>query len=145
MSDDDAKALVLSVGERVEKILVLHLGVDNDLIKPAAHIIDDLGADSLDVVELIMAFEEEFDIEIPDDEAEKIETVTHLVLAICRKKSGVDLEGVDMVAKATPTPSDEEFLLALRDEVFTVDFMRMIVSRVAKMQGRKACQARNKW
>jgi acyl carrier protein len=61
--------------ERVKKIVVEHLGVEEDKVKEQAHFIDDLGADSLDTVELVMAFEEEFGIEIPDDAAEKIATV----------------------------------------------------------------------
>lgn len=63
------------VAERVQSIVVEHLGVDADKVKPEASFIDDLGADSLDTVELVMAFEEEFNIEIPDDAAEKILTV----------------------------------------------------------------------
>ena len=60
--------------ERVQKIVVEHLGVDTDKVKTEASFIDDLGADSLDTVELVMAFEEEFGIEIPDDAAETIQT-----------------------------------------------------------------------
>ena len=63
------------IGERVKKIVVEHLGVEPDKVTEAASFIDDLGADSLDTVELVMAFEEEFGIEIPDDAAEKIQTV----------------------------------------------------------------------
>ena len=59
----------------MNKIIVDNLGVDEDKITPNSNFIDDLGADSLDTVELIMAFEEEFNIEIPDEEAEKIQTV----------------------------------------------------------------------
>jgi acyl carrier protein len=58
--------------ERVRKIVVEHLGVEEDKVTEKASFIDDLGADSLDTVELVMAFEEEFGIEIPDDAAEKI-------------------------------------------------------------------------
>ncbi|MEX0921267.1 MAG: acyl carrier protein [Rhodovibrionaceae bacterium] len=61
--------------ERVKKIVVEHLGVDEDKVTDNASFIDDLGADSLDTVELVMAFEEEFGCEIPDDAAEKIVTV----------------------------------------------------------------------
>jgi len=61
--------------ERVKKIVVEHLGVEGDKVSPDASFIDDLGADSLDIVELVMAFEEEFGVEIPDDAAEKIATV----------------------------------------------------------------------
>ena len=61
--------------DRVKKIVVEHLGVDEDKVVDNASFIDDLGADSLDTVELVMAFEEEFGIEIPDDAAETIQTV----------------------------------------------------------------------
>lgn len=63
------------IAERVQKIVVEHLGVDEGKVNSDASFIDDLGADSLDTVELVMAFEEEFNIEIPDDAAEKIQTV----------------------------------------------------------------------
>jgi acyl carrier protein len=63
------------IGERVKKIVVEHLGVEADKVTEAASFIDDLGADSLDTVELVMAFEEEFGCEIPDDAAETILTV----------------------------------------------------------------------
>ncbi len=63
------------VAERVKKIVVEHLGVEEDKVVEGASFIDDLGADSLDTVELVMAFEEEFSVEIPDDAAEKIQTV----------------------------------------------------------------------
>ena len=63
------------IAERVKKIVVEHLGVDEGKVEEAASFIDDLGADSLDTVELVMAFEEEFNVEIPDDAAEKIQTV----------------------------------------------------------------------
>ena len=65
----------MSIEERVKKIIVEQLGVKEDEVKPEASFIEDLGADSLDTVELVMALEEEFDIEIPDEEAEKITTV----------------------------------------------------------------------
>ena len=61
--------------ERVKKIVVEHLGVEADKVTEGANFIDDLGADSLDTVELVMAFEEEFNVEIPDDAAETIVTV----------------------------------------------------------------------
>ena len=60
------------VADRVRKIVVEHLGVEGDKVTETASFIDDLGADSLDTVELVMAFEEEFGVEIPDDAAEKI-------------------------------------------------------------------------
>ena len=64
-----------SVEERVKQIIVEQLGVDEGEVTPNASFLDDLGADSLDTVELVMAFEEAFDIEIPDEQAEKIRTV----------------------------------------------------------------------
>jgi len=63
------------IAERVKKIVVEHLGVEADKVQENASFIDDLGADSLDNVELVMAFEEEFSVEIPDDAAETILTV----------------------------------------------------------------------
>jgi len=63
------------IADRVKKIVVEHLGVEEDKVVQGASFIDDLGADSLDTVELVMAFEEEFSVEIPDDAAEKIQTV----------------------------------------------------------------------
>ena len=67
------------IADRVKKIVVEHLGVGEDKVPEAASFIDDLGADSLDTVELVMAFEEEFGCEIPDDAAEKIITVRDAV------------------------------------------------------------------
>ena len=64
-----------SIEERVTKIIVEQLGVKEEEVKSEASFVDDLGADSLDTVELVMALEEEFDTEIPDEEAEKITTV----------------------------------------------------------------------
>ena len=64
-----------TVEERVKRIMVEQLGVEEDEVLPGAKFIEDLGADSLDTVELVMAIEEEFDIEIPDEDAEKITTV----------------------------------------------------------------------
>ena len=63
------------IAERVKKIVVEHLSVDPDKVVDSANFIDDLGADSLDTVELVMAFEEEFNVEIPDEAAESIVTV----------------------------------------------------------------------
>ena len=65
----------MSIEERVKKIIVEQLGVKEEDVKPEASFVEDLGSDSLDTVELVMALEEEFDIEIPDEEAEKITTV----------------------------------------------------------------------
>jgi acyl carrier protein len=66
---------VASIEQRVKDIIVEQLGVEEDEVSPEASFIDDLGADSLDTVELVMAFEEEFNIEIPDEDAEGISTV----------------------------------------------------------------------
>ena len=65
--------------DRVKKIVVEHLGVEADKVTEEASFIDDLGADSLDIVELVMAFEEEFGIEIPDEDAEKITRVKEAI------------------------------------------------------------------
>jgi acyl carrier protein len=65
----------MSVEERVKKIIVEQLGVNADEVATESAFVEDLGADSLDTVELVMAFEEEFDLEIPDEDAEKIATV----------------------------------------------------------------------
>ncbi|MEM1025670.1 MAG: acyl carrier protein [Myxococcota bacterium] len=64
-----------SIEDKVKAIIVEQLGISEDEVKPEASFIDDLGADSLDIVELVMAMEEEFEIEIPDEEAENIKTV----------------------------------------------------------------------
>ena len=69
----------MSVEERVKKIIVDQLGVDEKQVSPEASFMDDLGADSLDIVELVMALEEEFDMEIPDEEAEKIASVQNAI------------------------------------------------------------------
>lgn len=68
-----------SIDERVKKIVVEQLGVKEEDVKSGASFVDDLGADSLDTVELVMALEEEFECEIPDEEAEKITTVKQAV------------------------------------------------------------------
>ncbi len=70
------------IAERVKKIVVEHLGVDEAKVTENASFVDDLGADSLDTVELVMAFEEEFGCEIPDDAAEKIATVKDAIAFI---------------------------------------------------------------
>jgi acyl carrier protein len=65
----------MSVEQTVKQIIVEQLGVDESQVDPSASFVDDLGADSLDIVELVMAFEEKFEVEIPDEDAEKIGTV----------------------------------------------------------------------
>jgi acyl carrier protein len=77
-----------SVAERVKQIIVEQLGVDESEVTPTAHFVDDLGADSLDTVELVMAFEEAFNIEIPDEDAEKITTVKDAVDYIEKHSQG---------------------------------------------------------
>ncbi len=69
----------MGLGDRVSAIIVEQLGVTKEELTPQASFIDDLGADSLDIVELVMAMEEEFDIEIPDDDAEKIQTIEDVI------------------------------------------------------------------
>ena len=75
-----------NVEEQVKKIVVDHLGIEESKITPDSKFIDDLGADSLDTVELVMAFEEKFSIEIPDDAAETIQTVKNAIDFIESKK-----------------------------------------------------------
>ncbi len=77
-----------SVAERVKKIIVDQLGVNEEQVTDDAAFIDDLGADSLDTVELVMALEEEFGMEIPDEEAEKISTVKAAIDYIEKNKVG---------------------------------------------------------
>ncbi|HZQ92014.1 MAG TPA: acyl carrier protein [Terriglobales bacterium] len=74
-----------AVEEKVKQIIVEQLGVDEAEVTANASFVDDLGADSLDVVELVMAFEEAFDIEIPDEDAEKIRTVRDAIDYIEKK------------------------------------------------------------
>lgn len=69
----------MSVEEKVKNIIVEQLGVDMESVTPEASFIDDLGADSLDIVELVMTMEEEFDLEIPDEDAEKIKSVNDVI------------------------------------------------------------------
>jgi len=69
----------MGLEDRVLAIVVEQLGVSKDELVPEASFVDDLGADSLDIVELVMAMEEEFDIEIPDDDAEKIQTIKDVI------------------------------------------------------------------
>ena len=71
-----------AVADKVKSIIVEQLGVDEEEVTPDASFVDDLGADSLDVVELVMAFEEEFGVEIPDDDAEKITRVREAIAYI---------------------------------------------------------------
>ena len=77
-----------NVEEKVKQIIVEQLGVDEGEVTPSASFVDDLGADSLDTVELVMAFEEAFDIEIPDDDAEKIKTVKDAIDYIAKNSKG---------------------------------------------------------
>jgi len=75
-----------SIEERVKDIIVDQLGVSAEQVTPEAKFVEDLGADSLDTVELVMALEEEFDVEVPDDEAEKLQAVKDVVSFITSKK-----------------------------------------------------------
>ena len=77
----------MSVAERVKEIIVEQLGVDPEEVTMEASFVNDLGADSLDTVELVMALEEEFNIEIPDEEAEKLDTVGKAIDDINKHKS----------------------------------------------------------
>lgn len=69
----------MAVADKVKEIIVEQLGVDENQVDDTASFVDDLGADSLDIVELVMAFEEAFDLDIPDEDAEKISTVKDAV------------------------------------------------------------------
>jgi acyl carrier protein len=80
----------MSVADKVKSIIVEQLGVEEDEVTLAASFTDDLGADSLDIVELVMAFEEEFGIEIPDEEAEKINKVSQAVDYIEKASADAD-------------------------------------------------------
>jgi len=82
MADVKAKT---NVAEKIKQIVSEQLGVDEGEVTPTASFVDDLGADSLDTVELVMAFEEAFEIEIPDEEAEKIRTVQDAVTYVEKK------------------------------------------------------------
>lgn len=75
MDIETTKEANMSLNPKIKDIIVEQLSVDPEKVKPEASFIDDLGADSLDIVELVMAMEEEFDIEIPDEDAEKLKTV----------------------------------------------------------------------
>ncbi len=76
----------MSVEQKVKQIIVEQLGVDEGAVDGTASFVDDLGADSLDIVELVMAFEEAFEIDIPDEDAEKISTVKDAIEYIEAKK-----------------------------------------------------------
>ncbi|MCK5833884.1 acyl carrier protein [bacterium] len=78
----------MSIENRIREIIVEKLGVSSEQVGSNAHFVDDLGADSLDQVELVMALEEEFDIEIPDEDAEKIGTVSDAVKYINNSQAG---------------------------------------------------------
>ena len=76
----------MPVADKVKQIIVEQLGVDENQVEPSASFVDDLGADSLDIVELVMAFEEAFGLDIPDEDAEKIKTVKDAIDYIESKK-----------------------------------------------------------
>ncbi len=78
----------MALEEKIKEIIADQLGVEVDKVVPEAKFVEDLGADSLDVVELIMAFEEEFGIEIPDEDAEKIQTVGDVINYLKEKVGG---------------------------------------------------------
>jgi len=78
--------MTMAVADQVKNIIADRLSVDASQVTPEASFIDDLGADSLDIVELVMAFEQEFDLEIPDEDAEKITTVEDAIKYIESKK-----------------------------------------------------------
>ena len=77
----------MPVADKVKQIIVEQLGVDENQVEPSASFVDDLGADSLDIVELVMAFEEAFELEIPDEDAEKITTVQQAIEYINERRN----------------------------------------------------------
>jgi acyl carrier protein len=81
------RRITMAVEDKMIDIIVEQLSVDKDKVVPGASFVDDLGADSLDLVELIMAMEEEFDVEIPDEEAEKIVTVQNAIDFVAKIQS----------------------------------------------------------
>ncbi len=85
MMETEVGGKTMSVPAKIKDIIVEQLGVDPEKVKAEASFIDDLGADSLDIVELVMAMEEEFDIEIPDEDAEKLKTVNDVVTYLASK------------------------------------------------------------
>jgi acyl carrier protein len=85
---DKGQRPMSEIADKVKKIVVEHLGVEESKVTPEASFIDDLGADSLDTVELVMAFEEAFGVEIPEDAAEKISTVKDAIDYIEKQKAG---------------------------------------------------------
>jgi acyl carrier protein len=84
---DKGQGPMSEIADKVKKIVVEHLGVEESKVTPEASFIDDLGADSLDTVELVMAFEEAFGVEIPEDAAEKISTVKDAIDYIEKQKA----------------------------------------------------------
>lgn len=76
----------MAIESKVKEIIVEQLGVNEEDVTPSASFVDDLGADSLDTVELVMALEEEFSVEIPDEDAENIKTVQHAINYIDKNK-----------------------------------------------------------
>ena len=80
----------MSVEAKVKEIIVENLGVDQEKVTEEASFVEDLGADSLDTVELVMAFEEEFDVEIPDEDAEKMRTVGEAITYLKTKTEKAD-------------------------------------------------------
>jgi len=78
----------MASAEKIKEVIVRQLGVNEEEVTPEASFIDDLGADSLDIVELVMAFEEEFGVEIPDEDTEKIRTVGDAIKYITEKGEG---------------------------------------------------------
>src|SRR2546422_7726183 len=95
----------MTIEERVQAIIVEQLGVDEKEVTESASFIEDLGADSLDTVELVMAFEEEFDIEIPDEDAEEIATVADAISSA--SSSGISISNSSSKAMTNSTVSKE--------------------------------------
>ena len=112
------------IGERVKKIVVEHLGVEPDKVVEGASFIDDLGADSLDTVELVMELEEEFDINIPDDAAEKIQTVGQAI------EYRINVTATTAIVHQWPRPCRTVAFAPVRINDFTVSTLGAGVSSV---------------
>ncbi len=98
----------MSVADKVKSIIAEQLGVESEEVKPGSSFTDDLGADSLDIVELVMAFEEEFDIEIPDEDAEKIAKVEDAVNYITEHADSAESAESTESAESESAEGDDE-------------------------------------
>src|SRR4051812_6112361 len=132
------------IGERVKKIVVEHLGVEPDKVVDAASFIDDLGADSLDTVELVMAFEEEFGCEIPDDAAETILTVGDATKFLEKNAKSRPRDAV-LTKPGGSWPTVHRFLVMGRQFRAGVLYMRRVVVTGLGMVSPLGCGVEPTW